>query len=147
MTMLRSGGVEAVSVTLHGVFRREGGDGAFWVLVDNSGLDFMAIHLPALRVTALISLWIGACLIVNPIRLQEMLGHGLQSSWTVDFERRAPAGGPSGQDEIRITGRVIGVEVGHERYLQIGGLPRGDGPVENRRLVAANDTWSEIAQR
>src|SRR5713226_8423924 len=104
----------------------------------------MGVHLPALGATALVSLWICTCLNVNPIRLQNVLGHGLQSSRTVHFERCAPAGGPSGQDEIRITSRVIGVEVRHKSYLQVGGLKCRDVPVENRRLGATDDARSEI---
>src|SRR5713226_194344 len=104
----------------------------------------MGVHLPALGATALVSLWICTCLNVNPIRLQNVLGHRLQSSRTVHFERCAPTGGPSGQDEIRITSRVIGVEVRDKSYPQVGGLKRRDVSVENSRLGATHDTWSEI---
>src|SRR5215467_1865506 len=122
-------GVESVSVALHGGFGGEGGDCDVGVFVDNSGLDFMGVHLPALGVTTLVSLCICACLNVDPIRLQKMLGHGLKSSRTVHFEGCAATGSPSGQDKIRIASRVIGVEVGHKRYLQVGGLKRRDVPV------------------
>src|SRR5262249_15287652 len=101
-----------------------------WVSVDNTRLDFMGIHLPALTVTALVSLLICTRFNVDPICLHNVLRHSLQSSWTVHFERCAPTGGPSGQDEIRITSRVIGVEVRHKSNLQVGGLKRCDVPVE-----------------
>src|SRR5260370_16851851 len=104
----------------------------------------MGVLLPAIEVTALVSLWFCTCLNVDPIRPQNVLGHGLQSCRTVYFERCAPAGGPSGQDEIRITSRVIGVEVRRKSYLQVGGLKRRDVPVENSRLGATHNTRSEI---
>src|SRR6516225_5018001 len=46
-------GVESVSVTLHSVFRGERGHRDLGVFVDHAGLDFMRIHLPAVRDTAL----------------------------------------------------------------------------------------------
>src|SRR5205807_9343499 len=102
------------------------------------------VHLPALGVTALISLWICACLNVNPIGLQNVLGHGLQSSGAVHIERCTPTGGPSGQDEIRITSCVIGVEVRRKSYFQVGRLKHRDVPVEDSRFSATHNTGSEI---
>src|SRR5215471_10271920 len=137
-------GVESVSVALHGVFRGEGGDCDVCVSVDDSGLDFMGIYLPALGVSALVSLRICTCLNVNPIRLQDVLGHGLKSGRTVHFEGCAPTGSPSGKNEIRIASRVIGVEVGHKSYLQVRGLKCSDAPVENSGLSATYYARSEI---
>src|SRR5215467_14170679 len=104
----------------------------------------MGVHLPALAVPSLISFRIRAGLNVNPIRLQNVLGHGLQPSWTVHFQRRAPAGSPAGQDEIRVASRVVGVKVRHKSYLQVRGLKRRDAPIENGRLGATYNSRSEI---
>src|SRR5262252_2705854 len=71
------GSVESVPVALHGVFRGERGDCDPCVSVDDTGLDFVGVHSPALRVSALVSFWICAGLYVYPISLQKVLGHGL----------------------------------------------------------------------
>ena len=139
------------------MLRGEGGDCDLRVFVDDSGFDFMGVHLPALGVSALVSLGICSCLNVDPIRLQNVLGHGLESRRTIHFERCAPTGGPAGQDEIRIASRVIGVKVRRKSYLQVGGLKRRDVPVENSRLSAtrvarsisrrASSRWSAFSSR
>src|SRR5262245_6980774 len=75
-----------------------------------------------------------------------MIGHGSQSSRTVDFERRSPPRGPSRQDEIRVPRRVIRMEVRHEGNLQVGGLERRDVPVEHSGLGATYHARTEIDQ-
>src|SRR5260370_38389165 len=104
----------------------------------------MGVRLPAIEVTAMVSLWFCTCLNVGPIRPQNVLGHGLQSCRTVYFKRCAPAGGPSGQDEIPITSRVIGVQVCRKGYLQVGGLKLADVPVETSGLSATHDARREV---
>src|SRR5215469_4473522 len=104
----------------------------------------MCVDFPAVAITALVSLCVRTCLNVNPIRLQNVFGHGLQARRTIDLERYAPPGGPPRQDEVRIASRVIGVEVRHKSHLQVGRLDGRYVPVANSRLSAAHDSRSKI---
>ena len=45
-----------------------------------------------------------------------MVGHALEAGGTVDFERLLAAENPGSEDEVRVAGGVVGVEMGVEYY-------------------------------
>ena len=61
------------------------------VFIDHPWLDFVSLHFPAIGEAALVSVGIRTCLDVDAIRLQNVLGHRLQTSGAVNFERVRPA--------------------------------------------------------
>src|SRR5215471_1803682 len=100
----------------------------------------MRIDLPTLRIGALVSVPTSTCLDIDLVCLQYVLGHGLESGRTVDFERPAPAGCPSGQDEIGIPRGVIGMQVSDKRYFDVCRLQRRNVALENGRFGATHNT-------
>jgi hypothetical protein len=85
---------EAISVTLHRVFRNERGNPDLFVFIYDSGLDVVRVHFPPIRRATSVahrSVGISACLDINPICFQNVLGHRLQSRGTTNFERHPPA--------------------------------------------------------
>jgi hypothetical protein len=76
--------------------------------------------------------------------LQNVISHGLKSGRTIHFQRCVPAGTPTSQDEIWVTGRVIGMEVRHKNHLQVGGLELSDATIENSSFGATDNTRSKI---
>src|ERR1700730_7300941 len=136
--------VKAISVTLHRMFRRKGSDRDLFVLIDDSGFYFVGVHSPAIRETALVSVGIRACLDVDTIGLQDMFSHRLQTSWTINFERNCPARCPSTEDQIRIAGSVIGMQVRNECHFEIAGFHCRNFSVESSGLGAPHNAGSEI---
>src|SRR5262249_42791448 len=126
------------------MFRREGGDCDICVFVDHPWLDFVGVHFPASPDNTLVSLRIRTCIDVNAIGLQDVLGHRVQSSRTIYFEWGAPTGSPSGEDQIRVASGMIGMEVRHKSYFQVGRFEGRDAPVEKSSLGATHDARSEI---
>ena len=70
---------------------RESGNCDVCVLVDDARLDFMGIQLPAIRIRALVSLWVGPCLDVNVIGLQDVV----RSSKSIPRDRILEWGAPA----------------------------------------------------
>jgi hypothetical protein len=85
-----------------------------------------------------------ACLDVNAIGFQDVLSHPLQSGRAINFQRRAPARCPSGEDQIRIASRVIGVKVRHKSHFQVTWFECRDASVDGRALSATNYAWPEV---
>jgi hypothetical protein len=102
----------------------------------------VGVHFWAVRETALISPGIRTCLDVDAISSQNVLGHRLQSRRAVNVERNCAARYPAGEDQIGISGSVIGMEVGDERYLQTAEL--AVIPLLRRGLSAAHYACSEV---
>ena len=70
-------------------------------------------------------MFLRARLEVGAVRLEEMLGHRLDSRWAVDLQRDAPSEHPGSENEIRVADRVVGVQMRHEDDAQVGRLQRG----------------------
>jgi hypothetical protein len=68
----------------------------------------------------------------------------LQTSWAVNFQRDGPARCPSTKYQVRVTSRVIGMKVRHERYSEISGFDCRKFSFEGCGFSAAHNTWSEI---
>ena len=77
--------IEAVPVTFHGMLCDKRSDRHVRVLVDDAGGDLVRIHFVTLREPSLIAIHVGACLDVDAVGFEEMLGHSLETLGTVDL--------------------------------------------------------------
>src|SRR5690348_7600041 len=117
------------------------------ILIYDSRPDFVRVHFPSIWEATSVthrSVGIGTCLDVYSISLQNVFGHRRQAQWTVDLEWHRAACCPSTEDQVRITGCVIGVKVGYKCHFQISRFNCGDPSFESSRLSAPHNAGSEI---
>ena len=116
------GRVEAIAVALHRVLGRKRGDRDVRVLVDDAGGDLVRVHLVAVGERPLVAVRIGARLDVDPVGLEQVLGHRLDALGAVHLERHLPADRPGREDQVGVADGVIGMQMRHERDAQFDRL-------------------------
>src|SRR5262249_41526106 len=134
---------EAIAITLHRVLRREGGYGHIVILINKPGADLVNVDSVSFRTVTLIPVSVRASFDINAICLLEVIGHRLQAFGTVYLERNAPAYCPWREDQVRVSKRVIRMQVSYERHSQPSWFERGD-PTRKRSAGTPNNARPEV---
>src|SRR5215467_226914 len=114
------------------------GDLDLFVFEDDAGLHVVGVnckHLPLLQSCR-------ANLDIAAPRFHDVLGHSLDSFRSVNVQLRA-AHDPGGEDQVGVSGGVVGMQVGNKSKIQLGWLEGGNA-LSSRGCRPSNYSWSEI---